>query len=470
MKDTFVNRVAELEFLEQSLAKSSAQLLVLYGRRRVGKTWLLQHLAHRSKVPVLYHVCVQTTPVDELSRLSRRLAEFFEDPVLAVQSLGSWEACLAYLGHQAEKRPFGLLLDEFPYAVEGDPSLPSRLQASWDARLRRTRIKLVLSGSSISMMEDIGLSPRSPLHGRRTGQWKLEPFGVREIGLLWPMGSFEDVLSLYCVVGGSPMYVTQLEPSKGLAENIRDSILARGSLLYDEVPFLLRSELRSPRVYQSILGAIARGARKFSELSSKTGLERAHLTRYLATLCELGLVAREVPVTEWYPEKSRRGLYRIADHFVDFWYRFVFPNRDRLECGDTAMVLEDEVLPSLDAYIAGSVEPVIGSLFRHDWVGRVPFVSAYSGRHWSNLEEFDWVLLDHSRTRAMVVEIKWSRAPIRGVGTMKDLARRAAACDALRECSRTHALVSRSGFADRPRSTGDELFVDLTTEALPWAG
>jgi len=460
----FVNRQEELTFLEKAYSRKGAELLILYGRRRVGKTSLLQHFAARAPVPSLYHVAAQTTVREELSRFSQRLSEFFEDPLPALQPFESWEGVLEYLGQKARQRDFGWMLDEIPYAVEGERSLPSLLQAAWDGVLRHTRIKIVLCGSSIGFMEQIGLLPSSPLFGRRTGQWKVEPFDAERLALLWPAESLEGVLEAYGVVGGSPSYITRFDPGLGLLENIRDRILTRGEVLYEEVPFLLREEVRDARVYQSVLSSMAQGSRRFSELSSKTGLDRAHLTRYLSILGDLGLVRREVPVTESMPDKSRKGIYWIQDPFVAFWYRYVYPNRDRLEAGAAAQVLAEVVQPTLDAYLSRELEPVIGSLFRGRWRRHVPFEPAFMGRHWSPTEALDWVILDGARENAVVAELKWSRKPVRGREVMDALKRRASSCLALDGAGLTAIVVARKGFSDRPRSRAGERFIDLRKE------
>jgi hypothetical protein len=346
------------------------------------------------------------------------------------------------------------MLDEFPYAVEGDSALPSLLQHEWDRQLQQSRIKLILCGSSIGMMERLGLSESSPLYGRRTGQWRLLPFGPREFSLLWPASNLGSLLAVYCVTGGNPLYVGMFEPQKSIGENIRAKILSKGCMLYDEVPFLLREEVREPRVYQAILAATAGGARKFSELSSKTGLDKAHLTRYLAILADLSIIEREVPVTEVHPEKSRRGLYRVADPFVSFWYRFVFPNRDRLELGETDQVFRQEVDPALDEYISRTVEPHLGSLFRTRWRALVPFEPAFMGRYWDDRREIDWLILDRSRTQAVAVEVKWSRTPVNAARLAEDLSAKVMAVPALRDCRMTSVLVSRAGFRAAKAGSG----------------
>jgi AAA+ ATPase superfamily predicted ATPase len=462
----FVDREEELAFLRRAFARKDAQLLILYGRRRVGKTSLLQHFAAESPVPSLYHVAAQTTVKEELSRFSKRLSEFFADPLPGMQPFASWESVLEYLGQKARQADFGWMLDEMPYAVEGDRSLPSILQAAWDGILRHTGIKLVLCGSSIGMIEEIGLLPSSPLFGRRTGQWKLEPFAPDKLALLWPSRSLGSVLEAYGIVGGSPLYITRFDRGASLLLNIRDHILTKGEILYDEVPFLLREEVRDARVYQSILSSIAQGARKFSELSSRTGLDKAHLTRYLAILGDLGLVRREVPVTEHAPEKSRKGIYGIQDPFVSFWYRYVFPNRDRLEGGAADHVLREIVEPTLDSYLSGVLEPAIGSLFRTRWRRLIPFEPAAMGRHWSGTEELDWVILDNGRRKAVAVEIKWSAKAIPGRQVMEDLKRRASSCRGLEGSELTTVVIARKGFSDRPRRAATERFIDLRKEKV----
>ncbi len=455
----FVNRVREMEFLERMFHRAGAQMVVVWGRRRVGKTALLQHFALRKRM--LYHVGTLSTERMELERWSARAAEFFQDPLLVAQPLTSWEAVLAYLTDRAGRADgeWGVVFDEFPHLVQSSPRLPSLLQAAWDGGLKETPIRVVLCGSSVAMMETTFFSQRAPLYGRRTGQWKVEPFDVCDLGQLFPGRGLVDLLELYCVIGGVPLYAERFDQSAPLLRNIRDHILAKGELLYEEVPFLLREELREPRVYQSILAVIAGGAHRFGEISSKTGLDRAHLTGYLATLAELGLLAREVPVTETQPEKSRRGRYLILDPYVRFWYRFVFANFSRLEAGD-----EDGVLSSIAAqlhdYVSLNVEAPLASICRRGPLrGLVPFEPVFVGRHWSPGEEFDIVALDGERKRAFVAEVKWSAGPV-SAALAADLQQRIHACEALRGMDVTVTLISRSGF--RGEQAPGAIYVDLS--------
>lgn len=463
MQLKFVNRSQELQFLERAYARPGSTLTVLWGRRRVGKTSLLRHFCQGKRL--FYHVGTLATEKLALEQWSRGAASFFQDPVLGSQSLSSWPSVLAYLEQRArwETEPWGVVLDEFPYLVESSPALPSLLQASWDGGLKETGLNLILCGSSVAMMESLFFSQRSPLYGRRTGQWKVEPFTVKDLGCMYPRRSLLELLELYCVVGGMPMYADRFAEGT-LLESIRREILSKGEALYEEVPFLLREELREPRVYQSILAALAGGAQKFGELSSKTGLDRGHLTGYLATLADLGLVRREVPVTEPRPEKSKRGRYQIADPFVRFWYRFVYPNLSRLEIGDVEAILATAVAPALHDYISAHVEEPLTGLTRNGSLSKyVPFPVATVGRHWSASEELDLVALSADRDQAFVAEVKWSREPI-SPSLGSELRRRVQGCQALRGCHVTLALISRSGFTGPPEQ--GVVHIDLARQEI----
>ncbi|MDY0003957.1 MAG: ATP-binding protein [Polyangia bacterium] len=471
----FVNRAAELQFLLDHFERPGASLLVLWGRRRVGKTTLLREFASRAGAhghPLLYHVGVRTTETEALLRLSDTLAQGFGDALLRIQPLTSWEAVFAYLSSRSQ--PFGLLIDEFPYLVESAPALPTKLQAAWDASLQHGQVKLVLCGSSVAMMEQTLLDRGAPLHGRRTGQWKVEPFSPADVAALHAAQGVAPrlvpVLEAFAVLGGVPLYAGQHYPKRPLEETIKVSILTKGEPLYEEVPFLLRQELREPRVYQAILSALAGGATSFGELSSKTGLERANLTRYLAQLDTLGLLRREVPVTEPKPHKSRKGIYRIADPFVGFWYRFVYPNLDRLELGDAGVVLDSVVKPALPHFISQAIEPYLPSLFGPRGIAslgaQVPFQPCYLGRHWSRKTELDLLLLSEDRRRGFVGELKWQGRAI-SPEAMADLRSRVAREETLRGVELTFALISRSGFTKTStRPLPDERYIDLGAMAL----
>ena len=453
----FLDRESEMALLNDHLARPGAGMFILYGRRRIGKTALL-HKAIETIPGATYHVATRSTITEELRRLSVTLAASWQAPLLAAQPLGSAEALLAFLEGAAAPGP--LVLDEFPYLVEAEPALPGLLQARWDAALSRRNIKLVLCGSSVGMMEDIFLSQRSPLFGRRTGQLRLGPLAPHHLRPAFGR-TLAEMVELSAVFGGVPGYLQRLDPAADLATNIRRHLLQRGEPLYEEIPFLLREELREPRVYHAILATIATGARKFGEISSKVGLDRANLTRYLSVLIDLGLVEREVPITENQPDKSRKGLYRIADPFVAAWFTFVHPYRDALERGLADEVLERDVLPRLQVYLSHAVEPVLRELLQRGPLSTVvPFPPSHGGRYWSPTAELDIVLLDERRQQAFIAEVKWTRERV-SLSELDHLRRRVAGESALTALKPTFALISRNGFTGR-RLDPDERAIDLS--------
>jgi AAA+ ATPase superfamily predicted ATPase len=458
----FIDRESELAMLRDHLTRPGAGMLVVYGRRRIGKTALLEQ-AILGLPRTAYHVGTRSTVVEELGRLSASVSRAWDAPLLEAQPLASSAALVAFL--EGVTGPAVLVLDEFPYLVESDPSLPGLLQAAWDRRLSRSALKLVFSGSSVGMMEATFLSPKAPLFGRRTGQLRVGPLPARALPAAFPWRPAE-VVELAALFGGVPGYLQRLEPEEDLLGNLRRHVLQRGEPLYEEVPFLLREELREPRVYHAVLASIAAGARKFGEISSKVGLDRANLTRYLGVLVDLGLVEREIPVTERHPEKSRKGLYRIADPFLATWFSFVHPYRDALERGRTDDVLENEVRPRLNTFVSRAVEPVMRDLLSSPpLVDLVPFKVAAAGRYWSNAVEFDAVLLDEERRRAFVAEVKWSGSKV-GVELMDDLRQRVSTEPAFAGLTCTYALVSKAGFRGRRTLGNDERLVDIA--GLRW--
>jgi AAA+ ATPase superfamily predicted ATPase len=456
-----IDRERELAFLTARAASKRAELIVMWGRRRLGKTTLLKALceSHDS----IYFLATKASAHEQLVRLSAAFAEHFDDPLLRQAAFPSWESAFEYLAAQAKSRVV-LVVDEFPYLVEADPSLPSRFQFGWDEHLSRNRhVMMVLNGSSLAMMEEHVLGAKSPLYGRRTGQWRLEPFGLLEARAFYPKRTLVEAVETYAVVGGVPFYILQFDPDDTLAHNIQHHILSKGAVLYEEVPFLLREEVREPRSYFPILGAIAGGSRKFGEISSKTGLDKANLSKYMGALQELHLLRRDVPVTETVPAKSRKGLYAIEDPFTDFWMRYVWPNLASLELERARDVWKRHIEPDFPRYVSQRCERFAGDLLRHGPVRKwLSFDPATVGRYWDAGVELDLVAVSADRSRAVIAEVKWTSGPT-GAGVIDGLRRRVESVAALREMRKQYLLISRSGFSEKARAQAqkDVFLLDL---------
>lgn len=437
----FVNRLAELDLLEKRFTSDKAEFFVLYGRRRVGKTELLARFCEGKRA--LFFVSDLGSEISMRSAFSQLINDTLFGPEQMDAVYSNWEAVFKALGNASKTDRLVVVLDEFPYLITTYPPVASILQKAWDQTLKNTKIMLILCGSYIGMMEESVLSYKAPLYGRRTAQYLLEPLQFKDARLLFADFSPEDQVRAYAIYGGTPAYLQTIDSKKALDENIVDDILSRGSYLYDEVRFILQQELREPRNYFAILQAIAAGKTKLNEIKLATGLDGA--TAYLDTLQQLHLVERIVPVTTSQPQKSRRGIYRLKDHYQRFWFRFVHPNRSQLERSGSRLVLENQVLPEIDHFASLAFEDICQQYFWLEGLsGNLPFQPINSGRWWNNSEEIDLVVLGEEE--AILVECKWSSKPA-GMNILANLERKAAIIQGdLGNKKIYFALCSRSGF------------------------
>lgn len=458
----FANRVSELDLLERHHASDKAELFVLYGRRRVGKTELLARFCEGKR-----HVFFVADQVSE-SVLRAGLSKAINDAIFGQGQVNavynSWDDLFATLAGQAQKERLIVVLDEFPYLVAAYPPLASILQRLWDRVLQHSKIMLVLCGSYIGMMEETVLGYRAPLYGRRTAQYLLEPLEFFDAQLFFPTYHPEDRLLAYAVYGGTPAYLKTIQPDRTLEANILEGILERGAPLYDEIRFVLQQELREPRNYFAVLQAIASGQTRQNEIKQATGL--VSVTPYLETLQQLHLIERVVPVTESQPHKSRRGIYRLKDHFARFWFRFVLPNWSQLERGAKAVVLASTIRPEYDHFAAPVFEQVCQQYFwRQGLAGRLPFVPNQIGGWWQANEEIDLILL--GAEDAMLVECKWTSRPV-GIDILQDLEKKAEAV--FKETGHrklAFALCARSGFTEQLHQLAAER---KEIQLIDWAG
>lgn len=325
----FVGREEELKKLEELYHKGEFQMVVLYGRRRVGKTTLAIEFAKGKRA--LYFTALEQSDQNNLADFTEKIQEFFELPSI-VGSFVSWAEAFDFLAEQATKEPFVFIFDEFPYAAQRNGALPSTLQIVIDHKLKNTELFMILCGSNQGFMESKVLGRKSPLYGRRTAQMCITPLGYLDAQKMLPGLEAQDAFRYYGCFGGVPYYLSQVDASAGFRENLVKLYFDPSGFLYGEPMGLLRQELSEPALYNSILRAIAGGANKPNEIASKTGVTQTSLPRYLKTLASLGIIERAVPFGE-NPETSKRGIYRMMDACYDFWFRFVMPYASDVEAG-----------------------------------------------------------------------------------------------------------------------------------------
>jgi len=412
----FIGRKQELRFLEEKYAAPGGQLVVLYGRRRVGKTEMLYQFC--ADKPHVFYSCREISDAKQFSAFSERLLQVGRPAEKYHAAFPDWEkAFQAVLELPTDGAKKLLIIDEFPYMCKGNPSIPSILQILWDEKLKDQNVMIILCGSAMSFIEKKLLSEKNPLYGRATGVYKMKELPFDDAIKFFPNYSDEDKMFAYAVLGGIPHYLRQFEPALSLKENIIKHVLTKGCALYSEVEFLIRQELREPAFYNTIIEAVALGNTKLNDIYTKTGLDKAKISVYLRNLMELEILEREFPVTSSAKElaTSTRGLYRITDNFFRFWFHFVFPHLSDLETGDADGVFEHVLLPQLNNFTSPVFEIVcreyLRKLNRQNTLG---FRSAKLGRWWGKLEgvqaEVDIVAIDVASKQYMLGECKFRNA------------------------------------------------------------
>lgn len=397
----FIDRQDELAVLNDRYARKGAEFIILYGRRRIGKSELIEHFLKTTRG--IRFLAREESKHLQLKKISRDCADFFHDDFLQRSPFGDWDSFFAYLAGKTKER-LVIAIDEFPYLVKEDPSLPSIIQEYWDTRLKDSGIFLLLSGSSISMMEEYTMQQGSPLFGRRTGQILLH--GFRFVDVLDYIGDFTQAVEYYSVFGGTPAYIMAIDKERNVLENITKKILSADASLYKDVEFVLRMELNEPRYYFSILLSIAKGNNRIGLIMNDTGLDKGLITKYLSILINLQLVGRKIPITE--NHRSRKGLYQVSDNLFTFWFRFVHPNIERIERGEGDLVLHTDIQPQFTQYTGKPFESMAEDLFlEFNRKGLLPFRFDTIGSWWDKGEEIDLVALQKEGPSILFCECKW---------------------------------------------------------------
>lgn len=362
----FIGREAELKFLQDRYNEKKGHLIVLYGRRRIGKTETLREFCKDK--PHIFFSCTQSTDRVQLAKFSKQILRADIPAKQYISEFSDWEKAF----RSVLELPYGekkklLVIDEFPYMCKGNKSIPSILQNLWDAELKHNNVMIILCGSAMSFIEKDLLAEKNPLYGRATGVYKMNEMGFYDAAKFFPNYSERDKVLAYAVLGGIPHYLNQFDSELSVAENIKRNILTKGSVLYSEVDFLLHQELRETPIYNSIIEAVALGNTKLNDISQKSLVDDTSKTSvYLRNLIELGIVEREFSVDAGTKEKANtnRGTYRLTDNFFRFWYAFGFVNLSQLEDGDVDGVYEYSVEPDLHEFASLAFEDICKEFIR----------------------------------------------------------------------------------------------------------
>jgi len=433
----FVNRYQEVEFLRSTQSRDSFQLIPIWGRRRIGKTSLLTHSLGKD---AYYFLAVESTSIDNLKRFSDGLSKHLNDEIVKDLEL-DWEVLFRYISNKG----ICIIIDEFPYLISEDASIPSRFQRIVDIVLKGTSTKLYLCGSSIRMMESFVLSYKAPLYGRRTGQIHLKPLEFRHLNQMLPGYGLEDLIRVYGMCGGVPSYILQFDNSKSLWKNVENVFLNRFSFMFQEEGFLLKQEFKNISKYRSILNELASGRTKVGEVRDSLSIKRSDITPYLSNLKELQIIKREVPVTDD-PIRSRSGLYTITDQYLRFYYTFLYSRISMIESNETSGVLS-WIRKNYDAYLGHVFEEIVEEVFRK-WCSDKKIVYDKTGRWWHGEDEIDIVGLNQSDNSMITIEVKWSKKKRTKVDVENLLLRSEKVRWGNNDTDRSYLYVSRGGFTD----------------------
>jgi hypothetical protein len=407
----FVDRTSELAMLQQVLERRRGELLLLYGRRRVGKTALLRTWATASGLPWTYWMA-QKEPAD-LQR--RRLAAAIRGrpPTAAGPGAPSWADLWDDVAALVRDDRRILVLDELPWAIESDPAMLSALQYAWDTHFQQRNLILALCGSHIRTMETL-LSRQTPLFGRLTAQYQLQPLPFGVLRAFFPGWAPAAQVAAYAILGGVPQYLHWFEASASLSDNIRHAILAPVSVALAEIELLLADELRDIRTYLTVLNAIGEGAHALKAIADATITAPTNLTKYLSVLQELRLVERRVPATvpPALQHRSKQGRYHLTDPFHRFYFRFLRPNQAEIA------YQPDTVLAQIQAGLRAFVGQTAWEELARIWVqrqgmhGALPFQPEVIGSHWDRTVQADVVAVSWRERTILVGECKWSPDPV----------------------------------------------------------
>lgn len=457
----FIGREREVAALDRLYESNKFEFAVIYGRRRVGKTALINHFIDNKEA--IYFMGVESNEKQNLENFSKSIIEY-SSGIEAETSFLSFQAALEYVFKLAEKKRFILAIDEYPYVARSSKSLASTLQLLIDKYKDTSKLMLILCGSSMSYMEDEVLAYKSPLYGRRTAQMKIFPFSFDEACRYLKNYSDEDKALAYGIVGGTPQYLLQMDDRLSIEDNIKNTYLNPISFLYEEPTNLLKQEVREPAIYTAIITAIAVGASRMSDISNKVGEDSNICANYLKSLINLGIVKKETPYGE---KTSRKSIYSIEDNMFRFWYRFV-PNNNSVIMRGAADIVYRRIEPQLSEYMGAVFEEICKQyLWKLLLDGNSPVEFSELGRWWGNdpiekkQTEID-IMGEQDKKTALFGECKWTNEKV-DLGVLETLIKRSK----LFSYINVHLfLFSRSGFTKGCIDKANELGnVSLVTYA-----
>ena len=407
----FIDRDQEMQTLQNEYERDGSALVVLYGRRRVGKTTLISEFIKDKNA--LFFLATEESEHQNRNAFKEKVAEFTHSDLLRDADVKTWDTLFkAIVDASSSEKPI-IVLDEFQYLGKANAAFPSIFQRIWEEHLKNQSVMVILCGSLISMMQSQTLAYSSPLYGRRTAQIQLKQIPFAYYHEFFPEKDYKNLVEMYAITGGVPKYIELFRENEDIYSAINTCVLNRSGYLYEEPYFLLRQEVNEIGSYFSIIRAIAAGNSKLSAIASMLEIKATSLTKYLKTLIDLDVIEREVPVTENNPQRSKKGLYKIKDNYLRFWFAFVYPNKSFIESGHSNIVMSKIKKNLVRNHIAFVYEDVCKErMWQLNAEGAWPFHFSKLGRYWDAQTEIDIVALDPEGKNIVFGECKYWQEPV----------------------------------------------------------
>lgn len=382
--EIFLGRKREMVLLESLYDSNKFEMLILHGRRRVGKSYLLSHFAKLHSDNTVYFTGDKDSEKNNVQNFCEEL-----NRVLKVgdflNSFTTWNDVYSFLKTAEIKDRLVLIIDEFTYLYNSNPAYDSGLQNAIDKILKSKNIFLILCGSEVSVIEEIIDDSTKPLYGRKTSELKLLPFTYKEAREFFPHYSNEEALTAYSILGGIPLYLSLFDDRLTIKENVIKNCLSTTGYLFNEIETLLRMELKETHFYKNIMLAINAGASTFNTIRDKVGEDAAKIAKYINVLINLGFIKKEVPCGE--KEKSRNTLYSISDNYFAFYFAFIFKHQNMLNgLISPEMYYEKELTKvKLNTFIGHRFEQICETYLKEQFYnGKMTFFAENLGRWWGN--------------------------------------------------------------------------------------
>lgn len=411
-EDFFVGRNPELALLEKLYNSKKFEMLIMHGRRRVGKSYLLGHFAKLHQKNTVYFTGDKSSEKTNVQAFCDELNKVLHAGDF-VNSFEKWSDVYSFLRNTEISERLVIIIDEFTYLYNSNPAYDSGLQIAIDTILRKKNIFLILCGSEVSVIEDIIDNSSKPLYGRKTAEIKLMPFSYKDARAFFPNYSNEEVITVYSIAGGIPFYLSLFDSRCSIKENIVTHCLSTTGVLFNEIETLLRMELKETYFYKNIMLAINAGASTFNLIKDKVGEEPAKVAKYLNVLCNLGFIKKENPCGQ--KQNSRNTLYSIYDNYFAFYFMFIFKKQNMLNgLISPELFYEREITKEkLNTFIGHRFEGVCESYLKDLFYnGKMPFFAENLGRWWGNnpvlkkQEEIDILAIDDEN--ALFCECKYT--------------------------------------------------------------